>query len=235
MASPVSTPVVPIGSETHVDASEPLGPTLLLIAEDDVLICQDLKGRLESLGYAVVAVTTCAMEAVESAAKLRPDMVLMDINLDGEMDGIQAAAEMRRLEIPVVFVTGCCSTSILDRAVLTDPSGYVVKPYETSDLKVAVQVALHKHRSALERERLVKRLQDGLASVKTLSGRLSICAYCKSIKNNAGEWPQVEAYLMEHSHLSFTHGMCPVCFDRMKAQLQALEAGAAGPDSLVLG
>jgi YesN/AraC family two-component response regulator len=159
----------------------------------------------------------------------------MDIHLSGEMDGIQAAEQIRKFQIPVVYVTGYCDGSVLDRAELTEPYGYVLKPYETSDLKVAVQMALCRHRAEQARQQLLRRVQDILASVKTLTGRLSICCYCKKIKDATGRWPEVESYIMEHSYASFTHGICPGCFARMKRQIQALEKDGAASDSLVLG
>lgn len=227
--------VIPIDAETEQHCLNTAVPGTVLIAEDDPLIGQDLSERVEGLGYQTVAITALASEALSLAAHHKPSLVLMDIQLAGEMDGIQAAEQMRRLQVPVVFVTGCSSDTVLDRAVLTGPCGYLIKPYDTNDLKATIQVALHKHRAEVERTRLVARLKRVLRNVKTLRGRLSICAYCKRVKDGDGEWPQIEAYVMQHSHASFTHGMCPGCFDRVKAQLQALEEGAAGSDSIVLG
>jgi len=74
-----------------------------------------------------------------------------------------------------------------------------------------------------------------LASVKTLTGRLSICCYCKKIRDEAGNWPDVETYVMQHSDASFTHGMCPDCFTRLKERIEAIEEVGAPEGAVVLG
>src|SRR5690349_18708217 len=97
----------------------------ILIAEDDALIVCDMKDRLESLGYEVLATAQRAREALVLVQDLKPDMVLMDIQLPGEMDGITAAEQIRMLHIPVVYVTGYCDGPLLERAKLTEPYGYI--------------------------------------------------------------------------------------------------------------
>jgi hypothetical protein len=77
-------------------------------------------------------------------------------------------------------------------------------------------------------------VQDALAKVKALSGLLSICAYCKKIKDDEGYWGEIENYIMRHSNASFTHGMCPDCFARLKKQLDELQENGGG-GSMVLG
>jgi two-component system, response regulator PdtaR len=207
----------------------------ILIADDDPLIARDLKDRLESLDYQVAATVARARDAVVLAQDLRPDLTLMDIRFPGEMDGIQAAEEIRTLQIPVVYVTGYCDGELLDRAKLTEPYGYILKPYETRDLKTSIEMGLFKHRAELERQRLLEELQDALAHVKALSGLLSICAYCKKIKEDEDDWSQLEAYIMKHTDASFTHGMCPDCFEQVRKQLAAVEANELPAGSLVLG
>ena len=204
----------------------------LIIAEDDALIVDDMKGRLESLGYEVSRTTPYAQEAVLLVQGLKPDLVLMDIQLPGEMDGIEAAEQIRPLHVPVVYVTGYCDGPILERAKLTEPYGYIIKPYQTRDLKAAIELGLYKHRAERDRDRLV---QDALAKVKALSGLLSICAYCKKIKDDEGYWGEIENYIMRHSNASFTHGMCPDCFARLKKQLDELQENGGGVGSIVLG
>ena len=194
----------------------------IIIAEDDALIVDDMKGRLESLGYEVSRTTPSAQEAVLLVQGLKPDLVLMDIQLPGEMDGIEAAEQLRALDVPVVYVTGCCDGPILQRAQVTEPCGYILKPYETRELRTTIEIGLYKHRVERERDRGHQRLQDTLASVKTLAGLLPICCYCKKIKDGEGRWSEVEAYIMKHTDASFTHGMCPCCFERVKKQLDVL-------------
>src|SRR6266571_3356683 len=225
--------VVEDGKKPSADAELP--KPQIFIAEDDALIVCDMKDRLESLGYEVPGTSPRAKEALVLVESLKPDMVLMDIQLPGEMDGITAAAQIRMLQIPVVYVTGYCDGPVLERAKLTEPYGYILKPYETRDFRTTIEVGLYKHRVERERELLLKGLQESLSKVSGLAGLLSICAYCKKIKEDTGYWREIEMYIMEHSQASFTHGMCPECFKRVKKQLDDLDETGSGRDSIVLG
>jgi len=218
--------------ETHV---RPFGRAQILIVEDTPLVAEELKCRLESLDYEVAGITHSAEQAVALAESLKPDLVLMDIQLEGEMDGIQAAEQIRELRVPLIYVSGHCDGPVLQRAQRTEPYGYILKPYRTADLRISVEMSIERHRAELQRERLLKRFQEVLASVKTLTGRLSICCYCKKIRDEAGNWPDVETYVMQHSDASFTHGMCPECFRRLKERIETIEQVGAPEGSVVLG
>jgi len=222
------------GGETPCSGPNMLKPQIL-IAEDDALIVCDMKDRLESLGYEVLATAQRAREALVLVESLKPDLVLMDIQLPGGMDGITAAAQIRMLHIPVVYVTGYCDGPLLERAKLTEPYGYILKPYETRDFKTTIEMGLYKHRIERERDQLIKGLQQSLTKVSALAGLLSICAYCKKIKEDTGRWREIEMYIAEHSQASFTHGMCPECFKRVKKQLDDFGEAGSGRDSIVLG
>jgi CheY-like chemotaxis protein len=209
-------------------------PDRILIAEDDPFVAQDLRNRLETLDYAIADTASTAQEAVKLAQRLKPDLVLMDIQLPGEMDGIQAAGQIRAFHVPIVYVTGFWDGPLLDRAKLTEPYGFVLKPYQTRDLKASIEMGLHKHRAEQKRRLLFKQLQTALASVKILTGLLSICSYCKNIKEDSGEWSQLEAYIMRHTDASFSHGMCPDCFEQVRKKLAAAEEAELPSGSLVL-
>jgi CheY-like chemotaxis protein len=227
-----SVPLEEALGETQI---RPFGKEQILIVEDTLLVAQELKCRLESLHYEVAAITQSAEEAVALAESLKPDLVLMDIELEGEMDGIQAAEQIRKLRVPLVYVSGHCDGPVLQRAQRTEPYGYLLKPYRTDDLRISVEMSIQRHRAEQERERLLKRFQEILASVKTLTGRLSICCYCKKIRDEAGNWPDVETYVMQHSDASFTHGMCPECFTRLKDRIETIEEVGAPEGTVVLG
>ena len=118
----------------------------ILVVEDDSLVALNLQHQLEYLGYAVAAVASSGGEAIAKAEAGAPDLVLMDIRLGGRMDGVETANEIRsRLEIPVVYLTGYSDETTLDRVKATDPFGYLLKPFEARDLKVAIEMALYKH------------------------------------------------------------------------------------------
>jgi two-component system cell cycle sensor histidine kinase/response regulator CckA len=119
----------------------------ILIVEDDHIIALELKKRLQGLGYEVSAMTTSGENAVALAQDLLPDLVLMDIRLKGTMDGVEAASEIRaRFDIPVVFLTAFADEATLQRAKITDPHGYIIKPFEERELHTAIEMALYKHK-----------------------------------------------------------------------------------------
>jgi PAS domain S-box-containing protein len=119
-------------------------PPRVLIIEDEIIIASDLEARLERFGYRVCGTGTTGEEAVELADRHRPDLVLMDIVLSGELDGIEAAEVIRdRWGVPVVFITAYADTGRLERAKLAYPFGYVLKPFQDRDLKITLSMALY--------------------------------------------------------------------------------------------
>jgi len=124
----------------------------ILVVEDEGIVAQEIKSRLEKSGYSVCAVVHDGPTAIARAGEMRPDMVLMDIRLKGEMDGIEAAGRIRdRFNLPVVYLTAYTDPATLGRAKAVEPFGYVVKPFETRSLMVSIEIALHRHRSESER------------------------------------------------------------------------------------
>ena len=116
----------------------------ILIVEDERIVAEDIKISLQRLGYSVPGTAVSGVEAVKKAEDMQPDLVLMDIVLAGEMDGIEASALIRsRFEIPVVYLTACSDQKTLKKAKITDPFGYIIKPYENKDLKTIVEMALY--------------------------------------------------------------------------------------------
>ncbi len=118
----------------------------ILVVEDEGIIAQDIKNCLENLGYTVPEVVFTGREAIEKAEQLRPDLVLMDIVLKGDIDGIETAAEIRRkYNIPIVYLTAYEDDKTLRRAKLTEPLGYILKPFEERYLRSSIEMALYKH------------------------------------------------------------------------------------------
>ncbi len=147
------------------------GIAKILIVEDERIVGEDIKVRLHKLGYSVPSIVRSGEEAIEKAKVLKPDLVLMDIVLDGEMDGIEAASTIKSLyDIPVVFLTAHADPKTLELAKITEPFGYVLKPFNDRDLNISIDIGLHKHRMEQKlretEERLRKTLED---TVKALS------------------------------------------------------------------
>jgi PAS domain S-box-containing protein len=121
--------------------------TRILIVEDEIIVARNIQKRLQSLGYIISAITSSGEKAVQKAAETRPDLVLMDIKLKGKMDGVEAARQIRtRLDIPTVYLTAHADGSTLQRAKITEPFGYILKPFESTTLHTTIEMALYKHR-----------------------------------------------------------------------------------------
>ena len=118
----------------------------VLVVEDDEIIQKVLEWRLNTLGYTVCAKATTAEDAVVCAREKKPDIVLMDINLKGNTDGIEAAAMIKKLfQLPVIFLTASSREEDLERAKMVHPDGFIVKPFNDTDIRVALTLALANH------------------------------------------------------------------------------------------
>lgn len=139
----------------------------ILVVEDERVVARDIEKRLKKLGYVVSASVASGEAAIEKVAEVRPDLVLMDIRLKGQMDGIEAAEQIRTdFNIPVIYLTAYADDVTLQRAKVTEPFGYIVKPFDERDLHVAIEVALRRQlsetaiRVALEKEKELSELKS---------------------------------------------------------------------------
>ncbi len=120
----------------------------ILIVEDETIVAADLAVKLKQLGYQVAATATSGEDAVELAGRLNPGLVLMDIQLEGSGDGIEAAGQIRdRYDLPVIYLTAHSDSATLARAKVSGPSGYILKPFEERDLATQIELALYKHQA----------------------------------------------------------------------------------------
>jgi two-component system cell cycle sensor histidine kinase/response regulator CckA len=118
----------------------------ILVVEDQPLVALSMARRLQKQGYGVIGPVASGEEAVKLAAETRPDLILMDIQLEGPIDGIEAADQIRvQLDIPVVFITAVINEKSIQRARITAPYGYLVKPFEEKELKAAIEMALYRY------------------------------------------------------------------------------------------
>ncbi len=121
-------------------------PVKILVVEDERVVAKELLRKLQALGYSVPAAASSGKEAIEKTRDVHPDLVLMDIVLKGDMDGIEAAEQIRELfSIPVVYVTAFSDEKILQRAKISEPYGYVLKPIQDRELQIAIEMALYRH------------------------------------------------------------------------------------------
>lgn len=192
----------------------------ILIVEDDRNVAEVLQVRLISLGYRICDIARSGQDAIVLAIRHRPDLILMDIMLEGNMEGIEASEQItRRMDVPIVFITCLSDQRVLDRIIKTHPYGYILKPYNVSELRYSIEIALIKFRAGKERESLITQLESALAEVKRLSGLLPICSSCKKIRDENGEWHQIESYIHSHSEADFSHSICPECKPKVYPEL----------------
>ena len=120
--------------------------TRILVVEDERIVAMDLADTLNEMGYSVIAVTARGEDAVQRAEELHPDLILMDVHLAGNLDGIQTTELIRRnLDVPVVYLTAHSDVETVRRAAATAVCGYLVKPFRSPDLHCAIEIALYKH------------------------------------------------------------------------------------------
>jgi diguanylate cyclase (GGDEF)-like protein len=135
-------------------------PVSILLVEDEGVIARDLEDTLTRLGYRVSGIASEGAEAIEMARELHPQLVVMDVSLRGDVDGIEAACAIQEdAPVPVIFLTGHSDTETLQRAVMTGPLGYLIKPFQEDDLRCAIEVAIHKHRADIERRQREEHLR----------------------------------------------------------------------------
>ena len=117
----------------------------IMVVEDEALVALDLMTKLRQMDYEAPTGVFTGEEAVQQARELHPDLVLMDIHLAGEMDGIEAAKQIHQdLNIPIVFLTAYSDDSTLERAKEAEPFGFLLKPFEKRELYATVEMALHR-------------------------------------------------------------------------------------------
>ena len=118
----------------------------IFLVEDDDVLARTTEWRINKLEYEFAGRAANGKDAIAQISRSRPDIILMDINLQGEMDGIVTAGIIKKsLDIPIIFLTSCMDKETISRAKETGPDGYLVKPFENRDLMVAVELAVRVH------------------------------------------------------------------------------------------
>ena len=126
-------------------------PARILVVEDEAIVAFNLQLRLEQLGYHVPAVAASGQESLDLVDELRPDLVLMDIHIQGSMDGIEVASRLRQTHpVPVIYLTAYAEDATLERARQTRPYGYLLKPFSERELHATIQMAFERHKLELE-------------------------------------------------------------------------------------
>ena len=134
--------------------------TTILIVEDEAIVAADLASKLRRLGYEVVGIAAEGMEAVELACSLKPRVVLMDIRIKGAMDGIEAAEIIRsRIDVSVIFLTAHSDIATLGRTRISDPCGFILKPFDEHELATRIEMAVSSAVAGRVREKQLPNLE----------------------------------------------------------------------------
>ncbi len=173
------------------------GTPRIMVVEDEGIIAQDIKNCLEGLGYLVPDVVFTGREAIARAEELRPDLVLMDIVLKGDIDGIETAAEIRRLyNIPIVYLTAYEDDRTLKRAKLTEPLGYILKPFEERYLRSSIEMALYKHQMETklkENERWLNAILKSVGDAVIVTDEYGFIKFLNPVAEALTGWTMQEA------------------------------------------
>jgi PAS domain S-box-containing protein len=168
----------------------------ILIVEDENIVAFNIQNRLEGLGYTVVAVISSGEAAFQAVVENRPDLVLMDIKLKGLVDGIEAAEQIRRtLQIPVVYLTAYRDEKTINRAKLTEPYGYILKPFEARDLGTTIEMALYKHQveqQLREREQWLSTTLKSIGDAVITTDAQGLVTFMNPVAESLTRWKQEE-------------------------------------------
>lgn len=138
----------------------------IFIVEDELIVAEDIRQIINTLGYSVTGIARSGELAIEKVRETRPDLVLMDIHLAGAMDGVEAARQIYSLfGIPVIYITAHADDELLERAKVTEPYGYIIKPYDERELHSVIEMAQYKHgmeQRLQERERTIRALANAI-------------------------------------------------------------------------
>lgn len=128
----------------------------ILVVEDENIVSKDIQQNLKKLGYTVVGAAATGEKAYELALEKKPDLVLMDIMLKGDLSGIETAEKIKsEINVPVIYLTAYADENTLSKAKVTEPYGYIIKPFKEIDLHTSIEMALYKH--AKEKEVIKER------------------------------------------------------------------------------
>jgi len=169
----------------------------VMIVEDESILALYIKNSLENLGYTVVTLVDNGEEAIQKASELQPDLVLMDIRIRGDMDGIDTAEYIyEQFDIPVVYLTAHADENTLQRAKLTKPYGYVLKPFEEEELRPAIEIALHRHKLEMKlrtSERWLATTLKAITDALVVTDLRGAVTYMNPVAEQVTGWLLVEA------------------------------------------
>ena len=194
-----------------------MGKTTILLVEDEAIIAESLASKLNLLGYEVAGTAAQGHEAVEMALRMHPQLILMDIRLEGPLDGIQAAQAIRdKYDVPVIYLTAHSDSDTLSRAKLTGPSGYIVKPFKIHDLATQIELALYKHqtdRKLYEQREWLRTTLTSIGDAVVAADARGLVTFINPVAEELTGWSMAEATgqpVQEVFHIINEYSRAPV-------------------------
>jgi DNA-binding NtrC family response regulator len=183
----------------------------ILIIDDNSELRKTLADILRLKGYETLLAAT-GMEGLALIRDHPVNLALIDIGLP-DISGVEVLKRIKAdyASTEVIILTGNATLNSAIEAANRGAFSYLIKPYDIEQLTLNIQRAIEKRQAAEDRERLILELKAALTKVKQLEGIISICTYCKKIRNDKESWQQLESYITEHSEALFSHGLCPEC------------------------
>jgi len=173
----------------------------ILIVEDELLIAKNLSKKLERLGYQIADIVSSGVDAIQRASEIKPDLILMDIVIKGEIDGIETAARINQeLDIPIIYTTAYADDETLQRAENTGSYGYLLKPFKERELHATIKIVLSKHQEAVRLQKII-----ALAAAKS-ENRSRFVSMAYHDLNTPLTTIQLSAEMLEDSELQRTPG-----------------------------
>jgi DNA-binding response OmpR family regulator len=204
----------------------------VLVTDDDPQVLDLTATILRRAGYDTLEAAT-GKECLEAVKAEHPDVVLLDVMLP-DITGTELCRQIKAdgslQDIFVILMSGVqVSSDYQADALNVGADGYITKPVSNKELLARVQamVRIKRAEDALrekerEQQELILKLQEALAEIKTLKGFIPICASCKKVRDDEGYWNQLEAYISKRTDAVFSHGLCPECADKYRAELEEL-------------
>lgn len=175
--------------------------TKVLLVEDETIVARDIENMLLGLGYNVPDVLSLGKESVEKVKVLKPDIVLMDIRLKGEIDGIEAADQIyKEFNTPVVYITAHADQKTMERAKITEPFGYILKPFDERELQTTIEIALYKFKMRTklkERERWLFTVLTSIDDAVITTDKKGVITFMNPLAEKLTGWQQKDA-LSQH-------------------------------------
>lgn len=208
--------------------------TKILIVDDDPDILFATARIIQKAGYQVLKASS-GSECLQKVKEDEPDLILLDVMLP-DADGAELCGRIKAdpltRSIYVVLISGSKIASDHQAEGLDiGADGYIARPISNRELLARVNSMVRILNAERERDHLILELREALSKVRTLSGLLPLCSYCKKIRDDKGYWNQLEAYLQKHSEADFSHSICPDCADKHFPEMDLYgDSSADSPD-----